>query len=109
MKRGNIYLVKKPSSRDPKRRRAFVVVSRQILIDSNYSTVVCAPVYTSHSGLATQVAVGEAEGLKHASAIHCDGLVSLPKSMLTDQIGSLGPTKTEEIRVALETALSIDD
>lgn len=83
MKRGDFYLVKKPSSADPRRRRVFVVVSRRILIDSNYSTVICAPVYSKYSGLGTQVAVGEAEGLKHESAIHCDSLVSLPKTMLT--------------------------
>jgi len=42
MTRGEIYLIKKPGKTDPRRQRAFVVVSRQILIDSNYGTVVCA-------------------------------------------------------------------
>lgn len=36
---GDIYLVKKPGTADPKRRRAFVVVSRQVLLDSKYATV----------------------------------------------------------------------
>jgi mRNA-degrading endonuclease toxin of MazEF toxin-antitoxin module len=43
MTRGNIYLVKKSGMSDPKRQRAFVVVSRRVLIDSKYATVVCAP------------------------------------------------------------------
>lgn len=38
MTRGDIFLVKKPGKGDPKRQRAFVVVSRQVLIDSNYAT-----------------------------------------------------------------------
>ncbi len=108
MKRGDLYLVKKPSPHEPKRRRAFVVVSRQILIDSDYSTVVCAPVYSRYSGLATQVETGPKEGLKHDSAVHCDGLVSLPKSTLTDYIGSLSGMKIDEIDRALRIALSVE-
>ena len=109
MKRGDIYLVKKPSSDDPKKRRAFVVVSRQILVDSKYATVICAPIYSTISGLGTQVPVGVPEGLKHESAIHCDTLVSLPKSYLTDYIGSLGLEKESQLNKALTIALAIED
>ena len=108
MKRGDIYLVKKPSSADPKRRRAFVVVSRQILINSNYSTVICAPVYSKHSGLVTQVSVGEAQGLKHDSAVHCDGLVSLPKDVLTHYLGTLSDAKLLELAESLRIALAVE-
>ena len=87
-----MYRVAHPSRSDPKRSRVFVVVGRQFLCDTaEYATVICAPVSSSRHGLATQVPIGEAEGLKHASAIHCDGLVSLPKSALTDYVSSLGP------------------
>ncbi len=76
MKRGELYRVAHPSAQDPKKFRVFVVVSRQVLIDSRFSTVICAPIYTAYDGLATQVAVGPDEGLKHDSSIHCDELVS---------------------------------
>ena len=89
MKRGELYRVYKPNSRDPKRFRVFVVVSRQEVIDSNFSTVVCVPIYTNCTGLETQVNVGIDEGLKHDSCIFCDEIVSFPKSMLTDFIGNL--------------------
>ena len=56
---------------DPKTSRVFVVVGRQILTESRYSTVVCAPMCTNRDGLATQVSVGAAEGLKHGSSRHC--------------------------------------
>ena len=79
MRRGELYRVKRPLSRDPKKFRVFVVVSRQVLIDSRFSTTVCAPVYTAYEGLSTQVPVGTDEGLKHDSSIHCDELVSLPQ------------------------------
>ena len=107
MKRGNLYRVRKPSSRDPKRSRVFLVVSRQILIDSRFSTVICAPVYSSYSGLSTQVAVGAGEGLKHESSIHCDELVSLPKRALTDFVGSLPNSKMSEVARALAVALDL--
>jgi mRNA interferase MazF len=83
VKRGDLYLVKKPGSRDPRKQRVFVIVSRQALIDSRFSSVICAPVYSRHDGLSTQVSVGLEEGLKKESSIHCDELVSLPRAVLT--------------------------
>jgi mRNA interferase MazF len=84
-----------------------VVVSRQALIDSNYSTVVCAPVFTQWHRLPTQVAIGTAEGLKHGSAIQCDGLMSLEKSRLTDFVGELPPEKMRALDGALAIALAL--
>ena len=98
----------RPSSRDPEKYRVFVIVSRQILIDSRFSTVICAPVYTSYEGLSTQVPVGIDEGLKHDSAIHCDELVSLPKSILTNYIGSLSSDKQLMLESALKIALQLN-
>ncbi len=82
-------------------------MSRQVLIDSKFSTVVCAPVYSAYHGLSTQVLVGIEQGLKHDSSIHCDDLVSLPKSVLTDYVGSLSPAKLAELNLALRAALDI--
>jgi mRNA interferase MazF len=86
----------------------FVIVSRQILIDSRFSTVICAPVYTAYESLSTQVPVGIDEGLKHDSAVHCDELVSLPKSMLTNYIGSLSLMKQQVLESALKIALQLN-
>ena len=109
MKRGELYRVSKPSSRDPKKFRVFVVVSRQVVIDSRFSTVTCAPVYSSHVGLSTQLLIGIDEGLKHESSIHWDELVSLPKSALTNYVGSLSPQKTDALNGALRIALDIPE
>jgi len=109
VKRAELYRVASPSDRDPKRHRVFVIVSRQVLIDSRFSTVICAPIYSVHDGLSTQVAVGEDEGLRHASSIHCDELVSLPKSVLTDFVGTLPPAKVQELDRALRCALESPD
>ncbi len=109
MKCGELYRVTHPSMRDPKKSRVFVVVSRQVLIDSRFSTVICAPVYSVHDGLSTQVLVGIDEGLKHDSSIHCDELVSIPKSALTNFVGKLSPQKIEALSRALRIALDISD
>ena len=85
----------------------FVVVSRQALIDSRFSTVVCAPVYTRRDGLATQVDIGPEEGLKHDSSIHCDALVSLPKPLLTDYVATLKPVRLRLLDQALRVALAL--
>lgn len=107
MKRGELYRVRNPSKTDPKRSRVFVIVSRQILLDSRFSTVVCAPIYSSNDGLSTQVAVGADEGLKHQSSIHCDELVSLLKTALTDFVGDLSSNKIYELNQALMRALDL--
>ena len=107
MKRGDLYLLRKPGSSDPRKRRVFVVVSRQVLLDSKYSTVICAPVYSTRSGLSTQIDVGAESGLKHDSAIHCDELVSIGKARLTDFVGTLAPGKLEALNHALAIALQL--
>jgi mRNA interferase MazF len=106
MKRGELYLVTDPAG-DPKRQRVFVVVSHQGLIDSRYSTVVCAPVYSRGEGLGTQLAVGLQEGLKHESWIMCDNLVSIRKAQLTRFVGSLSVAKMHKLNNCLAVALDL--
>jgi mRNA interferase MazF len=106
MKRGELYRVRRPPG-DPKPARVFVVVSRQPLIDSTFSSVICAPIFTQWHGLPTQVSVGTAEGLKHESAIQCDGLMSLDKSRLTDYVGELTFEKLRELDNALLIAVAL--
>ncbi len=108
MKRGELYLVSLASKNDVKRQRVYVVVSRQAAIDSTYSTVICAPIYTSFEGLSTQVELGIESGLKHASAIRCDELISIRKSQLTEYIGALSNKKINELDYALLIALGIE-
>jgi mRNA interferase MazF len=74
VKRGDLYRVYRGSQNDPKEYRVFLVVSRQLLVDSRFSTVICALVYSRCDGLPTQVEAGVDEGLKHDS----DSLVRAP-------------------------------
>ena len=107
MTRGELYRVRHPSAADPRKSRVFVVVSRQAVIDSRFSSVICAPVYSAQHGLSSQVPLGIDDGLKHESAIHCDELVSLPKTALTDYVGTLSGEKLLQLNRALAVALEI--
>ncbi|MBI4686206.1 MAG: type II toxin-antitoxin system PemK/MazF family toxin [Nitrospirae bacterium] len=107
MRRGELYRVHKGTAHDPKKFRVFVIVSRQVLIESKFSTVICAPIYSSYDGLSTQIKVGIEEGLKHDSSIHCDELVSIQKSLLTHYVSSLSYEKMQELDAALKVALSL--
>lgn len=111
MRRGELYRVKRPNTpdRDPRAYRVYVVVSRQTLIDSAYSTVICAPVYSRYDGLSTQVPVGIDQGLKHDSSVHCDNLVSLPKSVLTHYLSKLEGETLRKLNQALRIALELED
>jgi mRNA interferase MazF len=108
VRRGDLYRVRRPGDGDPKRSRVFAVVSRQALIDSRFSTAICAPVYSRRDGLSTQVDVGPEEGLRHPSSIHCDALVSIQKSSLTDFVGVLSPARLQELDRALRIALAVE-
>jgi mRNA interferase MazF len=107
MRRGEIYRVLRPEG-DVRPARTFVVVSRQTLIDSSYSTVICAPIFTNGSGLSTHVQVGPNHGLKHDSSIICDHLRSLHKTDLTHFVGTLSYAKLAELDEALRVALALD-
>jgi len=107
VKRGDLYRVRHPGSGDPRRSRVFVVVSRQTLIDSRFSTVVCAPVYSRRDGLSTQVDIGSEHGLKHDSSIHADALVSVQKAHLTDFVGALDTSHRRALDQALLVALGL--
>jgi mRNA interferase MazF len=104
--RGELYRVFKPG-RDPKLYRTFVVVSRAALIESRFSTLICAPVFSQDEGLSTQFAIGVDEGLKHPSWIMCDNLVSIRKSELTHYLGALSSAKLAELNEALKMALDL--
>jgi len=106
VKRGELYRVYRPGG-GPRQYRTFVIVSRQVLIDSQFSTVVCAPVFTHGEGLSTQMPVGADEGLKHPSWIMCDNLVSLRKTDLTQFLGSLPKARLFELDQALRMALDL--
>jgi mRNA interferase MazF len=106
--RGELYRVYRATANDPRRYRVFVVVSRQALLDSRFSTAICAPIYSAYDGLSTQVPISIDAGLKHESSIHCDELVSLRKTSLTHFVGTLSADQLARLDTALAIAIGLD-
>jgi mRNA interferase MazF len=77
------------------------------VIAARFSAVVCASIYPRRDGLATQVDVGPDDGLTHESSVHCDALVSVPKTLLSDFVGSLDPERKRSLDRALGIALGL--
>jgi len=71
-------------------------------------TKIRAPIRANYGGLPAQVEIDVNEGLKRDSAIYCDDLISIPKSMLTDFVGYLSDAKMDEVaNRRFDTALRI--
>lgn len=107
MRRGELYRTAPVAGGDPRRYRVYLVVSRQGLIDSRYSAVMCVPVYTRQSGLSTEVAVGPDEGLRHESCVRCDEIMSVPRARLHQYVGSMSTARMREVALALSYALDL--
>jgi mRNA interferase MazF len=82
-------------------------VSRQTLIESQFPTVICAPIFSRGHGSSTQVLIGIDEGMRHDSWILCDNLLSIRKVELTRFTGSLSSAKLDELDRALKMALAL--
>ena len=109
MKRGEIYRTRERLPERGDKAGFYLIVSRDFVAGHDrLSTVIGAPIYGEVEGLSTEVVVGREDGLPRTSAIRCDFLTLLFKSKLTHFVGTLSPTKLEEVRRALRIALDID-
>ena len=87
--------------------RPVVVLTRE-LVRPHLSRVTVAPITTTIRGLSTEVPVGRANGLDHASVISCDNIVTVPKSALGRQIGYLLPAQEAALTTAIQLAFDLE-
>jgi mRNA interferase MazF len=88
-------------------RRPVCVLTRDAAIEV-LSAVTCAPITRTIRGIRSEVGVGTDEGLPDVSVITCDNLVTLGKTMLTEEpVGRLDLEKRAELDRALRYALDI--
>lgn len=99
--RGEIWL---HTFRPPDKRRPVVVLSRQGAIPL-LSTVIVAPITSTIRGLASEVPVGDREGLKHPSVVNLDHLFTVPQSQLERYIGHLDESSMELVCRSLAVSL----
>ena len=100
MNRGEVWL-----AQVGRKRRPVLVLTRDEVLDVR-SLVTVAEVTTTMRGLAAEVTIDhERAGLDHESAINCDGLHTIPQSMLTEQVGTLDANELKRVCAAVSYAL----
>ena len=103
--RGEIWQFSFPS---PNKRRPVLILTRQEII-SHLHGVIVAPITTTIRGIPSEVVIGLECGLKTASAINLDNLVTVPKVGLRSFVGTVPSTVLTELRGALLFTLGFDD
>jgi mRNA interferase MazF len=104
VRRGEIWRYRfKP----PDKTRPVVILSRPEVIGLLH-TVMVAPVTSTIRGAPSEVLVGVAEGLKHASAVNLDHVQTVEKARLVGYTGSLAPERMRAVCRALAIAFGCD-
>ena len=86
--------------------RPVLVLTREI-VRPHLSRVTVAPITTTVRGLSTEVPVGRANGLDHASVVSCDNIVTIPVSALGRQLGSFLPEQEAQLSAAIQAAFDL--
>lgn len=89
---------------EPAGRRPVLLLSR----DSAYGYLnkfLAVEVTSTIRRIAVEVPLGRAEGLPRRCVANCDNIRTVSRSVLTERIGRLTPTRTPELKRALGHAL----
>jgi mRNA interferase MazF len=87
--------------------RPVLVLTRE-LVRPHLRRVTVAPITSTIRGLSTEVSVGQANGLDHASAVSCDNILTVPVTALSRQIGFLLPAQEPDLSRAIQAAFDLE-
>lgn len=100
MNRGEIWL-----AQVGRQRRPVLVLTRSEVLDVRLLVTV-AEITTSIRGLAAEVPIDPAQlGLDRECAINCDGLHTVPQSLLTEYVAKATPATMDRVCAAVSYAL----
>jgi len=85
--------------------RPVIVLTRQS-VAPRLSRVVVAPITTTVRGLATEVALGSAEGVRDGSVASLDNLQLLPVDRLLQRAGRVTPERWPEFCTAMAKVMA---
>jgi mRNA-degrading endonuclease toxin of MazEF toxin-antitoxin module len=97
--RGEIWL-----AQVGRKRRPVLVLTRDEVLDVR-ALVTVAEVTTSVRGLAAEVSIENEIGLDEESVVNCDGLHTVPQTMLTERVGAVDGTELARVCAAINYAL----
>lgn len=84
--------------------RPLLVLSRERAIESLRGVLV-APVTRTVRGLASEVQLGQADGLAVACVASMDNVTVMPKALLTRRIGRIAAGRWHEVCAAVQAAI----
>lgn len=87
--------------------RPVLLLTREV-VRPHLRRVTVAPITSRIRGLSTEVAVGPANGLDHASVVSCDNLLTIEISAVGRLIGYLQPAQERELAEAIIAAFELD-
>ncbi len=100
MRRGEVWLAQVGGKRRP-----VLVLTRDEVLDVR-ALVAVAEITTSMRGLAAEVPLDHAQlGLERESAVNCDGLHTVPQSMLTEFVAVASQATMTRVCAAVSYAL----
>src|SRR3954447_939843 len=85
-----------------------VLVLTRDLVRPYLNTVTVAPITTTVRGLSTEVVLSAENGLAGPSAVSCDNITTIPKTVLGDQIGMLLDVQEPRLSAAIRAAFDLD-
>lgn len=103
MKRGEVWWVNFPK---PAGLRPAVLVSRNQAYRVR-SAVTVVPLTQTIRKIATEVALGPADGVPKASVANADDLVTIPKVRVQDYLTTLSPAKLADLERAIKFSLDL--
>jgi mRNA interferase MazF len=87
--------------------RPVLILTREV-VRPHLSRVTVAPITSTIRGLSTEVPVGPANGLDHASVVSCDNIVTVPVSALGPLLGFLLSEQETALTDAIRAAFDLD-
>lgn len=100
MNRGEIWLAQVGGKRRP-----VLVLTRNEVLEVR-SLVTVAEITSSSRGLAAEVPIDhESAGLERQSAINCDGIHTVPQSILSERVGAVDEVELGRVCAAVDYAL----
>lgn len=86
--------------------RPVLILTRE-LVRPHMLNVSVAPITSTIRGLSTEVQVGSANGLDHASVISCDNIVTIPASRVGRHVGYLLHKQEADLSDAIRAAFDL--
>ena len=101
--RGSIWTARLPA---PSGTRPVVILTRETAIPL-LRNITVAHVTRTIRDLPTVVELGPEEGLRHECVVSADNIDTIPKTLLRQRVGELGPKKLDELARAVRIALEV--